>query len=175
MLRPHADTNEASGDPLQHRHARDDSHRQRRHQRFRSPAREHAFRHVVVNGDLRALRDPCLEEPPPLHCGQIAIREAAVPQRRRDPIGTRDCVLNREIDTDPANRRHHMGSIPDAEQSRLVPPFEPFDRHGQQLDVVPARDLLNAISREAREFGDGPTKRLDPRARKSSKVSLGIT
>ena len=128
-----------------------------------------------MNGDLRALRDPCREESPPLHCGQIGIGEAAVPQRRRDPIGTRDRVLNREIDTDPANRRHHMGSIPDAEQSRLVPPFEPFDRHCQQLDVVPARDLLNAIGREAREFGDGPTKGLDSPCAQIIERVLGIT
>ena len=43
-----------------------------------------------------------------------------------------------------------------------MPPFESFDRHGLQLDIVPARDLLDAIGREACEFGDGPTKGLDP-------------
>ena len=86
MLRPHADTYDPRGNPLQHWQARDNAQRQRRRQGFRFLAREQACHHAVLNEDQCPLRDPGREESPPLHCGQIGIRQGALPQGSRDTL-----------------------------------------------------------------------------------------
>ena len=48
-------------------------------------------------------------------------RHGSVAQRLRQNIGGGNCILHREIDTDPADRRHCVRCISYAEQSWPVP------------------------------------------------------
>ena len=68
-------------------------------------------------------------------------RIGVLPRRQRcgEDIGRRDRILDRRLMPTPADRRHRMRRVADHEQARPVPLLEPVDRHGQQLDVVPAR------------------------------------
>jgi hypothetical protein len=64
--------------------------------------------------------------------------QGAGAQRLRQQVRRRDRILDRQVDADPADRRHRMGRIADAQQPVAPPARQMADLHAQQLDVVPA-------------------------------------
>src|SRR5262249_53420363 len=61
---------------------------------------------------------------------------------------------DREIDADPADRRHRMRGIADAQQSVAIPLAQMVDFHRQQADVVPTFDLLKPSAKKRSTSGD---------------------
>ena len=59
----------------------------------------------------------------------------AARQRTGEDIRRRDRILDREIDADPADRRHGVGGIADREQPGPMPAGQPVERDGQQMQV----------------------------------------
>ena len=70
----------------------------------------------------------------------------------RPDIGGGHRVLHREIDADAADRRHGVRGVADAEQARPMPLPQPVDRHRQQLDVVEAFELADAVAQQRRQL-----------------------
>jgi hypothetical protein len=57
-----------------------------------------------------------------LHAGEKLVVDSFVAaQSFAKNIGGGDGLLNREIDAYPANRRHRMGGVPNAQKARPVP------------------------------------------------------
>ena len=63
------------------------------------------------------------------------IHVLAARQRAGKDVCRRHRILNRQVDADPADRRHGMRRIADREQARLVPGRQPVELHGQQMQV----------------------------------------
>ena len=112
----------------------------------RSRARERRRQQVVLHDHLHALDDLRRKGAARLHCGEMRRSYRSCAQRLGQDVGGGDRVLHREIDADAADRRHRVRGIADAEQARPVPLPQPVDRHGQQLDVIEALQLADAVA-----------------------------
>ncbi len=155
MLGPEADPDDACRNPPQHREHAEQPERPRQRQLL--------FRHQdaaddpLLNRKLHRLRELHRQEPPLLDGVEVLFGHLAGPQRRRQNVRRRHRVLNGEIDADPADRRHGVRSVADAEQARPVPLPQPVNRDGQELHIVPALDLADAPLHRRRDLGNaGP-------------------
>ena len=54
-----------------------------------------------------------------------------------EDVGGRDRILDGEIDAHSPDWGHGVRRITDRDQARTPPPFEPVERDGKQLDLVP--------------------------------------
>jgi len=63
-----------------------------------------------------------------VHRGEVVGRHPVRAQRRREPVRRRDRVLDREVDPDPADRRHRVRGVADAQHARRRPALEPVAR-----------------------------------------------
>ena len=78
-------------------------------------AAEDAGDYSFLNHDLDGLDDFGWPFAPLLHLRHKLITQRPLArQRRGEEIGRRDCVLNREVDADAADRRHGMRGVSDA-------------------------------------------------------------
>jgi hypothetical protein len=66
-----------------------------------------------------------------------AIGIVAPRHRPRQDVRSRNRILNREVDADPAYRRHRVRCIADRQQAGPMPARQPVERYAQQLDIVP--------------------------------------
>jgi hypothetical protein len=73
-------------------------------------------------------------------------REGAGAERLGEDVGRRHRVLDGDIDADATDRRHGVGGVADAQQSRPVPPLQPIDFGGQKLDIIPARKSVRPVA-----------------------------
>ncbi len=64
-------------------------------------------------------------------------------------------VLNGEVDADAADGRHGVGGVADAEQAGAVPACEAVDLNGEEFDLVPGGDLVDAVGEEGDEADEG--------------------
>src|SRR5580765_8369918 len=62
--------------------------------------------------------------------------------------------MDREIDDDPADRRHRVGAVADAQEPRPPPPFEAIAGDGEQLHIVPVVELRDAVAEEGCDADD---------------------
>ena len=93
-------------------------------------------------GILEYLRDPFMREcldrlcdsgrkiSPFLNRGKIRFRHEALFERSGEDVGGRHGILNREVDSDAANRRHRVRRIADAQQARPIPVAQPIELQG---------------------------------------------
>lgn len=77
---------------------------------------------------------------------EVVLRNAHTQKARGEDVGHCDRVLNREIDTHTANRRHRMRGIADTQHTGPVPGPQPVDAHSQQLDVGPLLQLVGSLA-----------------------------
>jgi hypothetical protein len=73
----------------------------------------------------------------------------------------------------PADRRHRMRCIADAEQSWPMPDLEPVDRDRQQFDVVPGGDFAGAVAQVGCTARDLVAKRRQAAAANLVEAALG--
>ena len=66
-----------------------------------------------------------------------------------------------------------MRRIADAEQARPAPVLEAVHRDGEQLQIVPGSDLLDAIGEFRIEAGDGGAERIKPLAAEHVEAAFG--
>ena len=64
-------------------------------------------------------------------------------------------VLNGEVDADAAYGGHGVGGIADAEQAREVPALKTIDLNGEEFELSPVGDLVDAVGEEGDETGEG--------------------
>ena len=74
-----------------------------------------------------------------LHGLQVFGAQPALAQRAREAVRRRHRILDGEVDTDPADRRHGVGGVTDRKQPRPVPSGEP------QLESVPTTVVTTAV------------------------------
>ena len=78
-----------------------------------------------------------------------------------EDVGGRDRVLDREVDADPADRRHGVGGIADREQAGPLPAGQPVERDRSADGVVISSAALERRSSSGAARGDFLAERLD--------------
>src|SRR5262249_59606886 len=116
---------------------------------------------LVVNEDSYPLGGARWEHAPALHIRQIALADRTVAQRVNEPIGRRHGVLDGEINPDATYRRHRVRRVTDAQEPRPVPSPQPVDFDGQELDVIPAGNLADAVAQVRHELDDRSAERFE--------------
>src|SRR6516225_12112535 len=125
VLGAETETDQTSGEASNRREAADQSKHQRQLEvlslyRERMPV-ESALDHAILHSELEALCEASRQRSALLHLPQVAIRQSAFAQRRRQRVGGGDRVLDRKVDPDAANRRHRMRRVADTQQARAIP------------------------------------------------------
>ena len=105
----------------------------------------------ILDEDLELLGRTGREIAPSLDLVQVLQRHRAAAQARGQNVGGRDRILDGKVHTDAADRRHCMIGIADAEQAGPGPFLDTIDRHGEKLDVVPARDRVDTAGRQRQD------------------------
>lgn len=82
---------------------------------------KHASDESILYENLHALRDAGWKLAPGLHFTQRVDTDRSFAQSRGEDIRGRDRILNREVDTHPANRRHRVRGIADAQEPGAKP------------------------------------------------------
>src|SRR5580658_141879 len=144
MLGPEAHADQPRGNAAQHRPGAQQAKRQRQGRGIGGAA-EDPTDHAILDDELHALDDPRRQNAPLLDRAQALDRDRAAAERRRQDIRRRDRVLDGEVDADAADRRHGVGGVADAQQPRPIPAAQAIDRDGEELDLVPVRDLADAV------------------------------
>ena len=101
------------------------------------------------------------------------MRELSFAQRFEKNIGCRHGILNGEIDTDTADRRHGVGGVADAQKTRPKPVEQSVHADRQKLYIVPAAQLLHAVARVGRELHDRRAKSFERLPAHLVELSLG--
>ena len=83
---------------------------------------------------------------------KILVRHPAGAKRARKPVRGGDRVLHRHVDAHPADRRHRVRRIADAQEPRAPPFSQPIDGDAEQADVVPALQFADPVGQERRHF-----------------------
>ena len=123
----------------------------------------------VLDKYLQRLRRFGRKLPPALDRTQIVGADHAPQQRLGENVRRRHRVLDRQVDADPADRRHRVGRVADAQQPRPMPYPQAVDRHAQQLDVVPVAQFGGAVAQVRGEPGDFIAE-----SRQAALLNLGI-
>jgi hypothetical protein len=111
MLRAKTKPQEPSRNPPQNWPAPKDFQRPRNRKSLGTA--QNSADHIVLDQDLEPLRGASREIPPSLDRLKIAFGDVVLSKFRAEYVCCRDRILNREIDSDPADRRHRMSGIPD--------------------------------------------------------------
>ena len=125
------------------------------------PAADHAVDDSVLDQDLEELGRLRGELAPFLDLIEVVRGHALLAEGDGEDVGGGDGVLDGEVDAHAADRRHRVRGVADAEQAETVPGLEPVDLDGQELDVVPAFQLVDTVAHEGRDLGDVLAERLD--------------
>src|SRR6266704_1120598 len=113
MLRTRSDSDEPSGNLSQDwKPFQKAKHKRQRIFEMRSLASNHA----AMNENLHCLNEPRRPFAARLHFAQIVHGNRTGSQFFREQIGSRNGILDSEIDADAACRRHRMRRIADAKQ-----------------------------------------------------------
>ena len=104
-----------------------------------------------------------------------AFRRRPVHQNRSEDIGGGHRVLNGQVDSDPADRRHGMRGIANAKEPRPGPSQKAVDRHRQEADIVPVAQLLQTAAQERLKAADLFTKSLQAPFPDTVASPLGMT
>ena len=124
----------------------------------------------LLDRDLHRLRQARRQGAAALHGGEMRIGQRAVAQRHGEDVGGGDGVLDREVDADPADRRHRVRAVADAQQARPPPALQPIDRDGQQLDIVPVAQFARpgrAETARSRRYRRGTRRGRAPAPRRT--------
>ncbi len=78
-------------------------------------ALEYAADHPVLDKELELLRRAGRELPSALDRLQVVLPGGSLPETGGQDVGSGNRVLNRQIDAHPADRRHGVGGVPDAQ------------------------------------------------------------
>ena len=148
MLGQHADPDQPRGYAPEGLHAREGAKDPRA---SGLSALEQGREQPALHEPLEALSQDRRKPAAPRDPGEVALPQAAGAQWLGQQVGRGHRVLDREVDPHPADWRHGVGGVADAQQARPVPPPQPIDLDRERLDVVPAPWLpLRAIG-EARD------------------------
>src|SRR5438445_1229810 len=132
---------------LQQWHRAEHAHDQRR--LHASASAQHPLDDIVLDHELRPLRDAGRQLAPLLHASQRLDRDRrAAPELGDQNVRGGDGVLDREIDPHSGNRRHRVRGVADTEETGPVPFAQAVDLNREQLDVSPIPQLRNPISQE---------------------------
>src|SRR5262249_54861978 len=71
-------------------------------------------------------------------------------------------VLDGEVHTDPAHRRHRVGGVADTQEPRSIPLAQSVHLDGEGLDVVPFAELADAVAEEGDEPRDLLAEGVEP-------------
>ena len=147
---PHPETDEPSGDEAQGRNPPEEAEHE-----------WHPFCPIIVHvpriqpaqhPQLNQLRDPGRKRAPSLNAVQL--ERATATKRWPEDVGRRDRVLHREVDADPAGRRHGVGGIPDhSRPGRCHRRADPRGR-SSKLDVVPVGERVHARGLQRQQRSD---------------------
>ena len=140
-------------------------------QERRAPVREDAADDLALDEELQRLREPGGRFSALLNRTKVADGDAAAQELGCKQVRGRNRILNREIDADAADRRHRVRGIADAEQPRPIPLPQTIHAHRQQLDVVPACELADAIGQERHDRADLTRETLPSRAGAARRAS----
>src|SRR5215212_2366630 len=108
---PNADADQAGRNTLQYTEASQHANVERRIKLSDSP--QHARDDSLLNNDLESLRDPRGQLAPALHGFKTIDIKCSLAQSFRNIVCGRHGVLDREINPDPADRRHGVRGITD--------------------------------------------------------------
>src|SRR6202790_5209553 len=143
MLGAKAEPDQPRGDARQERHMIEQPHQPGRLDRL--VRAQHRVEDPLLDRHLQRLGQPRRQGAAALDGFQVRIPQRAVAQPPGQDIGGGDGVLDREIDAAPADRRHRMGAVADAQQPWAPPARQPVDRDRQQLDVVPVAQFGDPV------------------------------
>ena len=107
-----------------------------------------------MNENLHRLNEPRRPFTPCLEFAQIIHGNRTGSQFLGEQIGSRDGILDREINADAACRRHRVRRITDAKQPVAAPITETIDLHREQLDFCPVIKLCHTVAEKCREGDD---------------------
>lgn len=116
---------------------------------------KHVADDAGLDEDLQRLHHSRRPFPPRLHLVQQLDRHRPVPRRQSEDVGGGDRILNGEIDTHAAHRRHGVGGIADAQQTRAIPALQPVHPYRQEFQIVPGGKLLHPVGEGWVELDDG--------------------
>ncbi len=140
MLAPYAEPDHSARYPAQHRESAEQANRERsladRRTRLQQLADD-----VVLHGFLSALDHARGEQSAALHPAEQRPDVLAACERSGQRIGRSHCILDRQVDTDAADRRHGVCGVADGEQARPMPLPQPVERYTEQVEVLPAVDF----------------------------------
>ena len=111
MLRAQTEAEEPSRNASQYRPALQQLQNPRSRKSF--IAAQDSPDHIVLDQDLQPLRGASREIPPSLDRPKIAFSDVVLSKFWAEYVCCRDRILNRQIDSYPADRRHRMRGIPD--------------------------------------------------------------
>jgi hypothetical protein len=134
---------------------------------------EHAADDVVLNGQLETLRCPRRELSAPLDPLKLGFRRRPFHKNRTEDVGGGNCVLDGQVDSDPADRRHGMCGIADAEKPwpRLF--LKAVDRHRQDAHVFPVAHFFQTAAQERFKLADFFAKRRQAAFADAVSLALG--
>jgi UDP-galactopyranose mutase len=149
VLRPHADADEVRRDGLQQRDPVEQLQRPRRAAALAAAlAGDEPGQEPVLQEALAALGQHGGPGAPALHGRQVRLGEGPGPQWTGEPLGGRDRVLHGEVDPDPADRRHRVRGVAEAQEAVPVPAGEPVHLHVQHADVGPVAELVDPVGQD---------------------------
>jgi hypothetical protein len=119
MLRPDADTDQASWNSAQYREAGQHPKGERGLKLTAPP--EHARDDSVLEHDLETLCHARGQLPAPLHPPQMVDGELLGTQSLGKLVSGGHRILNGQVDANAADRRHGVRSVADAKQPRAIP------------------------------------------------------
>ncbi len=125
MLRPEPETNEPSRNSPQNGPALQQSQRPRKRERLRAP--QHSSNHVVLYRHLQSLCGSRGKASALLDCVKLALGGASSQKYFAEQVGRRHGVLNCQIDSHTADRRHGMRRVTNAQEPGPVPLQKPVD------------------------------------------------
>ena len=87
----------------------------------RSALDQHRRNDPALHGDLQPLRQARGQLPALLDPAQMIGRQLSFAQRFEENVGCRHRILDRQIDADTADRRHGVGGVANAQETRPEP------------------------------------------------------
>ena len=151
MLWPETEAEDAGGNSAQNGKHIQELEQERR---LRVRARQRGTDNPVLHDELQHLGKTHRQRASVLNRLQVVVAQRPRFQRARKTVGGSDGVLDGEIDADPADRRHGVRSITDAEKARPPPLAQPINGNAEKLDVVPTLQLAYAVRKIRRHLHD---------------------
>ena len=107
---------------------------------------------LAMHKHLNSLRHACRKTTPSLHLAQIVLADRTPQQRQRQQIRRGNRILNGKVDANASDRRHGVGTVPNAEQSWLRPLPQAIDGDRQQLHRIPICNFLRSRRQKWRDL-----------------------